>query len=65
MLQVFTWGYGDLLALGHGRDRDEPIPRKLNFAKAKIDNITVTQVAGGGQVNIASIQVTFVIMFYF
>lgn len=46
---VYTWGYGDMLALGHGDDADETIPRRLNFNKAKIKNITVTQVAGGGQ----------------
>lgn len=33
-----------MLALGHGRDKDEPIPKKLEFSKAKIANILVTQV---------------------
>ena len=47
---VFTWGYGDMLALGHGFERDEPLPKRINFSKAKIGGaITVTQVAGGGQ----------------
>jgi len=46
---VYTWGYGDMLALGHGVDADEAVPRKLDFVKAKISNISVTQVAGGGQ----------------
>ncbi|KAJ1401107.1 regulator of chromosome condensation like protein putative [Ochromonadaceae sp. CCMP2298] len=47
--EVYSWGYGDMLALGHGKDEDERLPRKLNFSKAKINNITITQVAGGGQ----------------
>ena len=47
--EVFTWGYGDMLALGHGQEKDEATPRKINFAKAKIGHIAVTQVAGGGQ----------------
>lgn len=47
--EVYTWGYGDMLALGHGAERDEPVPKKINFSKAKIGNITITQVAGGGQ----------------
>jgi regulator of chromosome condensation len=46
---VFTWGYGDMLALGHGDEQDEILPRKLNFNRAKIKNITITQIAGGGQ----------------
>ena len=47
---VYTWGYGDMLALGHGFERDEPLPKRINFSKAKIGGaINVTQVAGGGQ----------------
>jgi regulator of chromosome condensation len=46
---VYTWGYGDLLALGHGKECDEPTPKKVNFKKAGIDNIKITMVAGGGQ----------------
>lgn len=42
---VYTWGYGDMYALGHGLEKDEPKPRKLNFTKAKISNITITQVS--------------------
>ena len=42
-----------MLALGHGNEKDEKVPKKLNFAsKGSKDNITtisVTQVAGGGQ----------------
>jgi regulator of chromosome condensation len=47
--EVYTWGYGDMLALGHGQEKDEVTPRKINFTKAKIGHIAVTQVAGGGQ----------------
>ena len=48
--EVYTWGYGDMLALGHGFERDEPLPKRINFSKAKIGGtINVTQVAGGGQ----------------
>merc|ERR1719502_1172430 len=32
---VYSWGYGDLLALGNGKDQDEPVPKKLSLAKAK------------------------------
>jgi regulator of chromosome condensation len=47
---VYTWGYGDMLALGHGVERDEPLPKRINFSKANIGgSINVTQVAGGGQ----------------
>lgn len=48
-LEVYTWGYGDMSALGHGKDQDEPIPRRLDFSRAKVNNILVTQVSGGGQ----------------
>lgn len=47
--EVYTWGYGDMLALGHGEEKDEVLPKKLNFNRARIKNITITQVAGGGQ----------------
>lgn len=46
---VYSWGYGDMLALGHGDERDENTPRRLNFSKSKIGNISVSKVAGGGQ----------------
>jgi regulator of chromosome condensation len=42
--EVYTWGYGDMNALGHGKDDDEYLPKKINFEKAKIKNIRVTQV---------------------
>ena len=48
---VYSWGYGDLLALGNGKDQDEPIPKKLNLAKAKniSPDFKVSMVVGGGQ----------------
>ena len=33
-----------MLALGHGQEKDENIPKKINFTKAKIGNIRVSQV---------------------
>lgn len=48
---VYTWGYGEMLALGHGKDKDEQEPKKLNFCNNDqlISNITITQISGGGQ----------------
>lgn len=43
--EIYSWGYGDMLALGHGDEKDEILPKKLNFDKAKIKNITITQVS--------------------
>lgn len=42
---VYTWGYGDMCALGHGRSEDEYRPVKL---QTKSD-LTVHQAIGGGQ----------------
>jgi len=47
--EVYTWGYGDMLALGHGRDKDEPIPKKINFSKLEYKKMKILQVCGGGQ----------------
>jgi len=41
---IYTWGYGDMGALGHGEDKDEYNPKKLNIGDWK-----VYQAAGGGQ----------------
>jgi len=51
---VYTWGYGDLYALGHGVDKDEYRPRKLDVKRGMKDGekpaeIRVHQAAGGGQ----------------
>ena len=42
--EVFSWGYGDMLALGHGKDRDENKPRIIKGIEGR-----VLVVAGGGQ----------------
>ena len=57
--EVYTWGYGDLGALGHGRDEDVYRPKKLDVLKGvnrrrKKQNepllqTTVIEVVGGGQ----------------
>lgn len=56
---VYTWGYGDMGALGHGGERDEGTPRKLDVMKgvnnkkkeALMHKLTanVYLLAGGGQ----------------
>ncbi|KAE9041602.1 hypothetical protein PR003_g6764 [Phytophthora rubi] len=35
---IFSWGYGDMLALGHGLDQDENKPRQLDWSKATYGN---------------------------
>lgn len=65
---VYTWGYGDMLALGHGKEQDEPTPRKLNFSagasvganasEGGTKGVVVTQVAGGGQHSAIVAQIT-------
>ena len=57
--EVYTWGYGDLGALGHGKDEDVFRPKKLDVLKGvnrrrKKNNeplleTTVIEVVGGGQ----------------
>ncbi|CEG47261.1 FOG: RCC1 domain [Plasmopara halstedii] len=32
--EIFSWGYGDMFALGNGVDRDENKPRQLDWSKA-------------------------------
>lgn len=49
--EVYSWGYGDMLALGHGDEKDELLPKKLNFSKAKIRNITITQVGASSLIS--------------
>jgi alpha-tubulin suppressor-like RCC1 family protein len=48
---VYTWGYGEQHALGHGVGKDEYCPRKLNVFAGKRTSlgVKVHQVAGGGQ----------------
>ena len=48
--EVYSWGFGEMYALGHGKDKDELYPKKLNFDNSKeVGRIKVTQVSGGGQ----------------
>eukprot|EP00586_Coscinodiscus_wailesii_P012317 CAMPEP_0172506562 /NCGR_PEP_ID=MMETSP1066-20121228/196112_1 /TAXON_ID=671091 /ORGANISM="Coscinodiscus wailesii, Strain CCMP2513" /LENGTH=476 /DNA_ID=CAMNT_0013283641 /DNA_START=110 /DNA_END=1540 /DNA_ORIENTATION=- len=48
---VYTWGYGDLGALGHGKEKDEFRPKKLNITRKleNAKNAVVHQIVGGGQ----------------
>ena len=52
---LYSWGYGDMLALGHGLEEDEPAPRKVDYAKVKTlggalgSDFEVGLVSGGGQ----------------
>ena len=32
-ISLYSWGYGDMLALGHGVDKDEKVPRKIDISK--------------------------------
>ncbi len=47
--ELYTWGYGDMYALGHGNDCDQTRPRLLNFEKAGLDRLVVLDMSGGGQ----------------
>ena len=42
-MKVYSWGYGDMNALGHGIEQDEPEPKKIAFKK-KTGIEKVTQV---------------------
>ncbi|KAJ8525198.1 hypothetical protein ON010_g15917 [Phytophthora cinnamomi] len=56
---IFSWGYGDMLALGHGIDQDENKPRQLDWSKAtfgtekkgdkKFGEAEILQIEAGGQ----------------
>ncbi|GMF13870.1 unnamed protein product [Phytophthora lilii] len=51
---IFSWGYGDMLALGHGVDHDENKPRQVDWSKAtfgkkKFDGADILQIEAGGQ----------------
>ena len=47
---VYSWGYGDMLALGNGRERDEYVPHKINLAKvSKSGAICVRAGCPGGK----------------
>ena len=47
--EVYSWGYGDMMALGHGRDRDENIPKLMKIDEKKFPGATVVTASGGGQ----------------
>ena len=32
---MYTWGFGDLLALGNGKEKDETCPHKIDLARSK------------------------------
>ncbi|TDH73114.1 hypothetical protein CCR75_004261 [Bremia lactucae] len=55
---IFSWGYGDMLALGNGADRDENTPHELNWSKVLMSEngkgqdfgkAKILQVEAGGQ----------------
>jgi len=47
---IYTWGYGDGNALGHGKERDENRPHKLDLGKSGLGGgQKVLQLGGGGQ----------------
>ena len=56
---LYTWGFGEMLALGHGNENDEKTPRKLvlkeqsnssgNGGSSLLSGATIVQIAGGGQ----------------
>lgn len=47
--EVYSWGYGEMLALGHGRDKDEVLPRRVAFDSVELAGVKVSHVACGGQ----------------
>ncbi|RHY32476.1 hypothetical protein DYB32_002547 [Aphanomyces invadans] len=46
---IYSWGYGDMLALGNGVEKDELKPRRLDWAKTKFGDARILQVSAGGQ----------------
>jgi regulator of chromosome condensation len=47
--EVYSWGYGEMLALGHGRDKDEVLPRRVAFESNELAGVKISHVACGGQ----------------
>ena len=45
--EVYSWGYGDMSALGHGKDEDQFRPKKMQIEGAA--GKAVHKIAGGGQ----------------
>lgn len=46
---VYSWGYGDMCQLGHGKAKDEYRPLKIKVGNDDDEKIEVLQVCGGGQ----------------
>ncbi|CAH0489716.1 unnamed protein product [Peronospora farinosa] len=52
---IFSWGYGDMLALGNGEEHDENKPHQLDWSMAKSDKdktfgeAKIYQIEAGGQ----------------
>ena len=46
---IYSGGYGDMLALGHGKEQDESRPRKLDWSKTSFGTAKILQVEAGGQ----------------
>ncbi|CAH0480422.1 unnamed protein product [Peronospora belbahrii] len=52
---IFSWGYGDMLALGNGKEHDENKPCQLDWSKARSDKdktfgkAEIYQIEAGGQ----------------
>mmetsp|Transcript_17175 Transcript_17175/g.34405 ORF Transcript_17175/g.34405 Transcript_17175/m.34405 type:complete len:551 (+) Transcript_17175:80-1732(+) len=48
--ECYSWGYGDMAALGHGKEQDENRPRLLVLPKkAEFEGAEIVKAAGGGQ----------------
>ncbi|CAM9783301.1 unnamed protein product, partial [Discosporangium mesarthrocarpum] len=45
--ELYTWGYGDTLALGLGNDKDQGLPKKVDLKKMGVTK--VLDADGGGQ----------------
>ncbi|TMW65848.1 hypothetical protein Poli38472_003613 [Pythium oligandrum] len=46
---IYSWGYGDMLALGNGKEQDEPRPRQVDWTKTKFGKADILQIDAGGQ----------------
>lgn len=42
---IYSWGYGDMLALGNGKESDESKPCKLDWSKSSFGDAKVLQVS--------------------
>lgn len=47
--EIYSWGYGDMLALGNGMEQDENRPYRLNWSKTKFGEADILQIDAGGQ----------------